>query len=100
MGNFLPKSEIEDRHNCWVFWIYLVPYVFPSSSQWIINMFLKFSMYSPHNMFPIATHLVPYALPNVVLMKPIGVCQYCDLYVFKNVNTSILGSLKTFRMFL
>jgi hypothetical protein len=57
-----------------------VPIKFPMGYQHVSQVFNVFP--PPHNMFPIATHLVPYALPNVVLVKPIGVGQYCDLYVF------------------
>jgi hypothetical protein len=50
------------------------------------------------NMFPIAPHFVPYALPRVVLLGPI----YSDLDIFTvGVNISILRSLESFRtMFL
>ncbi len=37
--------------------------VFPSSSQCFLSMFLKLSMCSP-NIFPIASHFVPYDLPK------------------------------------
>jgi hypothetical protein len=45
---------------------FVVPNVFSSISQHVfkvLNIFL--------NMFPIAPHFVPYALPNIVLLEPI-----------------------------
>jgi hypothetical protein len=36
-------------------WIFVVPNVFPSSPQWV------------HNMFPITPHYIPYPLPYILV---------------------------------
>jgi len=56
-----------------------VPIKFPMGYQHVSQVFNVF----PHNMFPIATHSVPYALPNVVLVKPIGVSILWFVCFFK-----------------
>jgi hypothetical protein len=55
--------------------------VFPSSSQYLLNMFLK---------FPIATHFVPYALPTVVLLKLPNIYRWIFLYwLLKILHTRV-----------
>jgi hypothetical protein len=51
------------------------------------------------NMFPIAPHFVPYALPNIALLQPI-VGQMLGIVSMFGVITSTLWSLQSFRTFL
>jgi hypothetical protein len=88
---------------CWIVWIFVVSNVFSPSSHcvWamgsqhvsqVFNVFL--------NMFPIASHLVSYALLNIVLLELIWICEYWDLFVpMFRMNTHILGSLQSFNFF-
>jgi hypothetical protein len=39
------------------FWIFVVPNVLASTSQWVLNMFLKVLIMFP-NIFPIASHIL------------------------------------------
>jgi len=83
---------------CWIVWIFVVSNVFSPSSHcvWamgsqhvsqVFNVFL--------NMFPIASHLVSYALLNIVLLELIWICEYWDLFVpMFRMNTHILGVSK------
>jgi hypothetical protein len=61
------------------YWIFVAPNVFPSSSQYLLNMFLK---------FPIATHFVPCALPTVVLLKLPNLDRWIFLYWLLNTRVA------------
>ncbi len=73
------------------FHFFFVPNMFPSSSQRVLNMFLRFSMCSPR-VFPIAPCLNPICLPKV-LPFPKGEALHLS------IESSILESLHSFNFF-
>ncbi len=69
----------------------LVPNVIPLGFQWVLNIFPKFPMCSPTCS---AQHLIliPYALPNVVLLSPIQVGQSGEKLYTSKQNLLVWGA--------
>ncbi len=54
-----------------------------SGSKFCLHCTIHAPAISSLNMFPIAHHFVPYALPNVVFLEPILVGKYIMTYMIK-----------------
>jgi hypothetical protein len=58
--------------------------LFPSSSQWVPNMFLNFAMFSP-TCSPYHLTFIPYALGNGVLLSPYISSPKGRNYILQNI---------------
>jgi hypothetical protein len=100
-----PRSPLRGR-GVWVFGTFVVLNAFPSNSQWVLNIFPKFSMCSPtvspsSQCVPNGTSLCPIRFAQHCCLKPKWVGLHWDLHVYTfGVNTYILGSRESFRFFI